>query len=120
MYFNQSLYVCLNLVILFYRKGALKSKTMQETAKSMKLQSKCSEISRQCELQEDILSSKNSEIKTLEKKLQEQQNLYKKELTEAEIEKKQQRYIAKMMEEQERKNSRGTHQAVPKTKSFRR
>ncbi|XP_060565999.1 spermatogenesis-associated protein 24-like [Ruditapes philippinarum] len=101
-------------------KGALKSKHMQETAKSMKLQSKCSEFSRTCEMQEEILNSKNSEIKDLERKLQEQQSLYKKEITEAEIEKKQQRYIAKMMEEQERKNSRTSHQAVPKTKSFKR
>lgn len=71
-------------------------------------------------MQEEVLNAKNFEIKNLERKLQEQQNLYKKEISEAEIEKRQQRYIAKMMEEQERKNSRATHQAVPKTKSFKR
>ncbi|KAL4231590.1 spermatogenesis-associated protein 24 [Mactra antiquata] len=106
-------------------KSSLKSKTLMEESKTMKLQSKCSEISRQCEIQDEILHEKNKEIEKLEKRLQQQEMLYKKEVSEADIEKKQQLYIAKMIEEQERKkertkNERSTHLSVPKTKSNKR
>lgn len=101
-------------------QSSLKSKHMQETSKTLKLETKCSDIVRQCEMQEQILSAKNNEIKALEKKLQDQQNLYRKEVSEADIERKQQRYIAQMMEEQSRKNARQTHQAVLKTKANKR
>ena len=79
-----------------------------------------SEIVRQCEKQEEILNAKTQEIQTLESKLRQQESLYKKEMGEAEIEKQQQRYIAKMLEEQDRKKVRGMSQAVPKTKPYRR
>ena len=78
------------------------------------------EIARQCEKQEEILHAKTQEIQILESKLKQQENQYKKEIGEAEIEKQQQRYIAKMLEEQDRKKVRGMSQAVPKTKSYRR
>ncbi|KAH3705505.1 cyclic nucleotide-gated cation channel beta-3-like [Dreissena polymorpha] len=104
------------------QSGSLKSKTMQETAKTMKLQSKCSEMARHCEQQEAVLSAKDSEIAGLERRLKEQELLYRKEVSESDIEKKQQRYIATVLAEEERKKSRtGTtsHLAVPKTKPKR-
>ena len=79
-----------------------------------------SEIARQCEKQEEILQTKTQEIQQLEIKLRQQENQYKKEMGEAEIERQQQRYIAKMMEEQDRKKVRGNSQAVPKSKPYRR
>ena len=78
------------------------------------------EITKQCEKQEEILQSKTLEIQQLENKLRQQETQYKKDIGEAAIEKQQQRYIAKMMEEQDRKKVRGMSQAVPKTKSYRR
>lgn len=78
------------------------------------------EIARQCEKQEEILHAKTQEIQLLENRLRQQESQYKKDIGEAEIEKQQQRYIAKMMEEQDRKKVRGMSQAVPKTKSYRR
>ena len=80
------------------------------------------EISRQCEQQEEVLSAKNQEIQCLEKRLREQELVYRKEMGEADIEKKQQRYITKLMEDEERKRSRNVtgHQAIPKTKPKKR
>lgn len=80
------------------------------------------EITRQCEKQEEVLSAKNMEIQCLEKRLREQELMYRKEMSEADIERKQQRYIAKLLEEDERKRSRNVagHQAIPKTKQKKR
>ncbi|XP_052773996.1 golgin subfamily A member 6-like protein 25 [Mya arenaria] len=88
------------------QQGTLKSKNMQDTAKAMKLQSKCSEMSQHFEKQEAILTAKDEEIANLERRIKEQGLLYRKEMSEADIEKKQQRYIARLLEEEERKRSR--------------
>lgn len=69
-----------------------------------------------------MLSVKTQEIRTLEKRLQEQEMMFRKEMNEADIERKQQRYISKMLEEDERKKQRNvnSHQAIPKTKPKKR
>lgn len=62
-----------------------------------------SEISQKVQKKDDELNSKEHEIKELEKKLKEQQIKYQKRLGDAEIQRKQDQYIAKVMEKQDKK-----------------
>jgi hypothetical protein len=69
------------------------------------------------EEQEQILNSKKQAIQKLEKKLKVKEIEHKKQLTEVEIERKQQQYINRLMEEQDRKQkTRNQFLAVPKIK----
>lgn len=73
------------------------------------------EISKQVEHQEQILNSKKQAIQKLEKKLKVKEIEHKKHLTEVEIEKKQQQYISRLMQEQDqKKKTRDRFLAVPK------
>lgn len=97
--------------------GDVRSKAMQETSKNIKLETKCTEISKKVEQQEKVLSNKKEAIEKLEKKLKEKEIEHKKQVTELEIERKQQQYINRLMEEQEqKKKTRDRLLAVPKTK----
>lgn len=63
------------------------------------------------------MSNKKEAIEKLEKKLKEKEIEHKKQVTELEIERKQQQYINRLMEEQEqKKKTRDRLLAVPKTK----
>ncbi|XP_052100310.1 spermatogenesis-associated protein 24-like [Mytilus californianus] len=86
--------------------GTVQNKAIQETSKSIKLERKYTDVTKQCEKQQDDLESKTEELKFLEGKVKEQEVVYKKKLNELEIQKKQDRYIAKMMEEQNRRKNK--------------
>ena len=67
--------------------------------------------------QEKVLNSKKEAIQKLERKLKEKEVQHKKQVTELEIERKQQQYISRVMEEQDqKKKTRDRLLAVPKTK----
>ncbi|XP_076101625.1 spermatogenesis-associated protein 24-like [Mytilus galloprovincialis] len=86
--------------------GTVQTKAIQETSKSIKLERKYTDVTKQCEKQQDDLESKTEELKFLEGKVKEQEVVYKKKLNELEIQKKQDRYIAKMMEDQSRRKNK--------------
>ena len=63
------------------------------------------------------MNSKKEAIQKLERKLKEKEVQHKKQVTELEIERKQQQYISRVMEEQDqKKKTRDRLLAVPKTK----
>ena len=69
--------------------------------------------------QEKVLNSKKEAIQKLERKLKEKEVQHKKQVTELEIERKQQQYISRVMEEQDqKKKTRDRLLAVPKTKRW--
>ena len=74
------------------------------------------EISKKVQEKEEKLSSKEEEIKNLEQKLKTQEITYKKQLTDAEIQRRQEQYISKLLEEQDKKKSRPKVLGVPKQK----
>ena len=77
------------------------------------------EISKKVEDQEKVLNSKKEAIQKLERKLKEKEVQHKKQVTELEIERKQQQYISRVMEEQDqKKKTRDRLLAVPKTKRW--
>ncbi|XP_062567590.1 spermatogenesis-associated protein 24-like [Saccostrea cucullata] len=97
--------------------GDVRSQAMKETSKNIKLESKCSEISKKVEHQEQDLNKKKEALQKLEKKIREKEIEHKKQLTEVEIEKKHEQYISRLMEEQDqKKKTRDRLLAVPKTK----
>ncbi|XP_033756320.1 spermatogenesis-associated protein 24-like [Pecten maximus] len=83
--------------------GSLQKKAVAETSKTALLTDKCSEISEEVQKKDEELNSKEQEIQQLEKKLKQQQMSYKKKLSDAEIQRKQDQYIAKLLEKQDKK-----------------
>ncbi|XP_060064995.1 spermatogenesis-associated protein 24-like [Ylistrum balloti] len=83
--------------------GSLQKKAVEETSKTAMLTDKCSEISEEVQKKDEELNSKEEEIQQLEKKLKQQQFNYKKKLSDAEIQRKQDQYIAKLLDKQDKK-----------------
>lgn len=88
--------------------GNIQNKAIQETSKSIKLERKFTDISKQCEKQQDDIELKTGALKTLENKVKEQEVVYRKKLNELEIQKKQDRYIASMLQEQSKRKNKTT------------
>ncbi|OWF38275.1 spermatogenesis-associated protein 24-like [Mizuhopecten yessoensis] len=82
--------------------GSLQKKAVEETSKTTRLTDKCSEITEEVQKKDDELNSKELEIQQLEKKLKQQQMSYKKKLGDAEIQRKQDQYIAKLLDKQDK------------------
>ena len=61
------------------------------------------------ESQDDVLSAWEVEIDTLQEKLKKQSESYKRQLTEASLQRQQEQYIASVMEEKDKKLSNTTH-----------
>ena len=64
------------------------------------------DIAKQCEKQQEHLETKTEELKSLENKVKEQEVIYRKKLSELEIQKKQDQYIANLLEEQSRRKNK--------------
>ncbi|XP_069139704.1 spermatogenesis-associated protein 24-like [Argopecten irradians] len=108
--------------------GSLQKKAVEETSKTALLSDKCSEITEEVQKKDEELSSKEQEIQQLEKKLKQQQMSYKKKLSDAEIQRKQDQYIAKVLEKQDKKagyveyqrpNSRSTNSKTASKNTWR-
>ncbi|XP_002733994.1 spermatogenesis-associated protein 24-like [Saccoglossus kowalevskii] len=90
----------------------VKSKALKETSKNEKLVNKCAEIEAQCEEQEDVLSAKDAAINDLKEKLVKQKENHKQQLSEMDIQLKQEAYIAQML-------STGVKSKSSSSKSYR-
>ncbi|XP_051871967.1 spermatogenesis-associated protein 24-like [Pristis pectinata] len=82
---------------------SIKNKAMKESNENDKLKSKYNGIESQIEKQEDILSSKEDQIKELCHQLEKQKATLKQQVTEFEIQKQQNEYIERVLEGKKRK-----------------
>ncbi|XP_067843264.1 spermatogenesis-associated protein 24-like [Heptranchias perlo] len=92
---------------------SIKNKALKESTKNDKLISKCNEIESQIEKQDDILSTKEDQIKELCHLLAKQKDILKQQVTDFKIQKQQDAYIARVLEEKKRKTF-GKSLHVPK------
>uniref|UniRef100_UPI00398EC86A spermatogenesis-associated protein 24-like isoform X1 n=1 Tax=Pristiophorus japonicus TaxID=55135 RepID=UPI00398EC86A len=90
---------------------SIKNKALKESTKNDKLISKCNEIESQIEKQDDILSTKEDQIKELCHLLEKQKDVLKQQVTDFEIQKQQDAYIARVLEEKKRKTFGKFHRA---------
>ncbi|XP_067890585.1 spermatogenesis-associated protein 24-like isoform X2 [Heterodontus francisci] len=90
---------------------SIKNKAVKESTKNDKLISKCSEIESQMEKQDDILSNKEDQIKELCHLLAKQKDALKQQVTDFEIQKQQDAYIARVLKEKKRKTFQKFHHA---------
>ncbi|XP_042192347.1 spermatogenesis-associated protein 24 isoform X2 [Callorhinchus milii] len=77
---------------------SIKNKALKESTKNDKLITKCSAIENQMEKQEDILTTKDNQIKDLCHLLSKQKEALRKQTNEFEIQKQQDAYIARVLE----------------------
>ncbi|XP_078408666.1 spermatogenesis-associated protein 24-like isoform X1 [Cetorhinus maximus] len=82
---------------------SIKNKAWKESTKNDKLISKCNEIENQMEKQDDILTTKEVQIKELCHLLAEQKDALKQQITDFEIQKQQDAYIAHVLKGKKRK-----------------
>ncbi|XP_032880629.1 spermatogenesis-associated protein 24 isoform X1 [Amblyraja radiata] len=82
---------------------SIKNKAWKEVNKNDKLKSKCNDIENKVEKQEDILSSKEDQIKELCHQLAKQKATLKQQVTEFEIQKQQNAYIERVLEGKKKK-----------------
>ncbi|XP_041056704.1 spermatogenesis-associated protein 24-like isoform X3 [Carcharodon carcharias] len=92
---------------------SIKNKALKESTKNDKLISKCNEIENQMEKQDDILTTKEVQIKELCHLLAEQKEALKQQVTDFEIQKQQDAYIAHVLKGKKRKTF-GKFPHVPK------
>ncbi|XP_067656699.1 spermatogenesis-associated protein 24-like [Haliotis asinina] len=77
--------------------GSLKTKAIKETSKNQQLENRCHDIARQCSEKESVLHQKEEEIRILERKLRDQVRVSKYRVSELEVQRQQDRYIASLM-----------------------
>ncbi|XP_077168588.1 spermatogenesis-associated protein 24 isoform X1 [Paroedura picta] len=82
----------------------VKSKVLKESIQKDKLKSKCTEIESHIQKQEDILNSKDNEIKELHHFVNRQKQTLKKQASDFKIQKQQEYYIAKVLGEKAKKS----------------
>ncbi|XP_078084100.1 spermatogenesis-associated protein 24-like [Mustelus asterias] len=82
---------------------SIKNKALKESTKNDKLISKCNEIENHMEKQDDILSMKEVQIKELSQLLAKQKDSLKQKVTDFEIQRQQDAYIARVLKEKKRK-----------------
>ncbi|XP_015266506.1 PREDICTED: spermatogenesis-associated protein 24 [Gekko japonicus] len=75
----------------------VKNKVLKESIQKDKLKSKCTEIESHIRKQEDILNSKDNEIKELQHFVTKQKQTLKKQVTDFKIQKQQEYYMAKVL-----------------------
>nr|XP_056712707.1 spermatogenesis-associated protein 24 [Euleptes europaea] len=84
----------------------VKNKVLKESIQKDKLKSKCTEIESHIQKQEDILISKDNEIKELQHSINKQKQSLKNQASDFKIEKQQQYYIAKVLGKKPKKNAK--------------
>ncbi|KAL8172986.1 UNVERIFIED_CONTAM: hypothetical protein K2H54_036228 [Gekko kuhli] len=77
--------------------SSVKNKVLKESMQKDKLKSKCTEIESHIQKQEDILNSKDNEIKELQHFVSKQKQTLKKQVADFKIQKQQEYYIAKVL-----------------------
>ncbi|XP_071090937.1 spermatogenesis-associated protein 24-like [Haliotis cracherodii] len=88
--------------------GSLKTKAIKETSKNQQLENRCQDIARRCSEKEGVLHQKQEEIRVLERKLREQARVSKYRVSELEVQRQQDRYIASIMGGDNKKTKIGT------------
>ncbi|XP_041123028.1 spermatogenesis-associated protein 24-like [Polyodon spathula] len=82
--------------------ACIKNKALKESTKNDKLKSKCNEIESTVQKHEDILIKKENQIKQLHNQLAKQKTTLKLQLTDVEIQRKQEAYIAAALQKKQR------------------
>ncbi|XP_072435883.1 spermatogenesis-associated protein 24-like isoform X1 [Chiloscyllium punctatum] len=90
---------------------SIKNKALKESTKNDKLISKCNEIENQMEKQDGILSIKEDQIKNLNQLLEKQKDTLRQKVTDFEIQKQQDAYIARVLKDKKRKTFGKFHHA---------
>ncbi|XP_064631055.1 spermatogenesis-associated protein 24-like [Lineus longissimus] len=86
--------------------GAMRTKVVRECHIKAELHAKCSDLKKKASTQENILSTKDEKIGALSERLVKQKEKFKCQLDEINVEKQQELYMAKMLQEEERKRKR--------------
>ncbi|MGH0141782.1 UNVERIFIED_CONTAM: hypothetical protein FKN15_020991 [Acipenser sinensis] len=82
--------------------ASIKNKALKESTKNDKLKSKCNEMEFTVQKHEDILIKKENQIKQLHNQLAKHKTTLKLQLTDVEIQKKQEAYIAEALQKKQR------------------
>ncbi|XP_060683074.1 spermatogenesis-associated protein 24-like isoform X1 [Hemiscyllium ocellatum] len=90
---------------------SIKNKALKESTKNDMLKSKCNEIENQMEKQDGILNIKEDQIKNLNQLLEKQKDTLRQKVTDFEIQKQQDAYIAQVLKDKKRKTFGKFHHA---------
>ncbi|KAK6474635.1 spermatogenesis-associated protein 24-like isoform X1 [Huso huso] len=82
--------------------ASIKNKALKESTKNDKLKSKCNEMEFTVQKHEDILIKKENQIKQLHNQLAKHKTTLKLQLTDVEIQRKQEAYIAEALQKKQR------------------
>ncbi|XP_033878617.1 spermatogenesis-associated protein 24-like [Acipenser ruthenus] len=82
--------------------ASIKNKALKESTKNDKLKSKCNEMEFTVQKHEDILIKKENQIKQLHNQLTKHKTTLKLQLTDVEIQRKQEAYIAEALQKKQR------------------
>ncbi|KAK1159442.1 spermatogenesis-associated protein 24-like isoform X1 [Acipenser oxyrinchus oxyrinchus] len=82
--------------------ASIKNKALKESTKNDKLKSKCNEMESTVQKHEDILIKKENQIKQLHNQLAKHKTTLKLQMTDVEIQRKQEAYIAEALQKKQR------------------